>query len=470
MTPEHQLAAFIQTTDAANAPQDVVDTAKRVILTVFGTAIAGARQDGIEELRSVLLQRAGQAEATSWVFGDRLPASSAAFLNGSMARALDYCDAMKPGLHMGSSVVPAAMAVSESVGGCSGREFLSAVIVGLETGARLNLSEAQYNGLDPTGVAGLMAATAAAARIAGLTEEKTVHALALAFNRCGGSFQSNIDGSLAVRLIQGWVSQMAVECVELAQAGLTGPHRFLSGTYGYMRLFGHDADAADSVCEGLGATYRACDVVFKKYPSCGLTQGVTELALSEYASPGFDVQDIESIQVHLPPYAHRLVGHLFEMGDTPRVDAQFSAQYCVANALVRGGSRLQHFEPEAISDARVAKLMDLVHVAADPELDRIGHTAVRMVINRKGRPDSVRTIDIAPGFPGNPLTDREHSVRFWDCLGYAVHHLSPDQGHTIEAVIAELADLADARWFADQLSSLPLGSPVAVESLSLPTR
>src|SRR5699024_4507332 len=98
--------------------------------------------------------------------------------------------------------------------------------------------EAQYDGFDPTGVAGVMGATAAAARIVGLPTEKTLHALALAFNRCSGSFQSNIDGSLAVRLIQGWVAQVAVECVELARAGLTGPHRFLTGTYGYLRLFG----------------------------------------------------------------------------------------------------------------------------------------------------------------------------------------------------------------------------------------
>jgi hypothetical protein len=30
-----------------------------------------------------------------------------------------------------------------------------------------------------------------------------LHALALAFNRCGGSFQSHVDGSLGVRITQG---------------------------------------------------------------------------------------------------------------------------------------------------------------------------------------------------------------------------------------------------------------------------
>ena len=39
--------------------------------------------------------------------------------------------------------------------------------------------------------------------------------------------------------------------------------------------------------------------------------------------------------MRLPPYAHKLVGHPFRIGSNPRVDAQFSAGYCVANALVR---------------------------------------------------------------------------------------------------------------------------------------
>ena len=96
MTTERQLTAFIRNIQANVAPADVVETAKQVILTVFGTALAGAGEDGVATLRSVLVQRGGQPEATTWVFGDKVPASSAALLDGTMARALD-CDEIKPG-------------------------------------------------------------------------------------------------------------------------------------------------------------------------------------------------------------------------------------------------------------------------------------------------------------------------------------------------------------------------------------
>ena len=99
------------------------------------------------------------------MFGDRLPAAAAARFNGTLCRALDYCDAMAPGPHIGSSLLPAALAAAELAGGCSGADFVAALAAGAELSSRLNLSESQYDGFDPTGVLVVFAATAAAARV-----------------------------------------------------------------------------------------------------------------------------------------------------------------------------------------------------------------------------------------------------------------------------------------------------------------
>ena len=102
-------------------------------------------------------------QARTLVFGDWLPAAAAAQLNGTLCRALDFCDAMAPGPHIGSSLVPGCFAAAELRGGCSGNEFLSALVVGCEVGARFNLNESQYDGFDPTGVAVVFAARPAPA-------------------------------------------------------------------------------------------------------------------------------------------------------------------------------------------------------------------------------------------------------------------------------------------------------------------
>jgi 2-methylcitrate dehydratase PrpD len=393
----------------------------------------------------LLRERGGPAQATVLVWGDKLPASSAAYLNGVMARALDYCDAMAPGIHIGSSLVPAALAAAELAGGCSGEEFLTALCAGAEISSRLNLAEDQYAGFDPTGVAAPFAATAAAARLLRLTPQQTLHAMALAFNRSGGSFQSNVDGSLAVRFIQGWVAETAIHCVELARAGITGPRRWLSGVYGYATLYGRGRLDPDQIVQDLGERWAMEGMMFKRYPSCGVTQGVTNLTLRAMRDEGLRAADVDAIEVRLPPYAHRLVGNAFRLGDNPRVDAQFSAQFCVANALHRESSRLEHFTPQQVVEPAVAILMQRIRVVADPAMDQRGHSSVDLQVTTSDGRTRSWGVDIAPGYPGQDLKPDEHLARFQDCMDYAAVKLAPAQQSGLLSAVDGLEELKDVR-------------------------
>ena len=355
MTSERRLIEFIRTIRLDDVDPSAITVARRVLGGTLATTVAGSLEDGIAPLRELLTQRGGTPTATSFVFGDRLPATSAALLNATMARALDYCDAMAPGVHVGSSVVPAALAMAEQVGGCAGSEFLRAVIIGCEVAARFNLTEAMYDGFDPTGVATVFGATAAAGVVARLDDDRMHHALGLAFNRCGGSYQSNIDASLAVRLQQGIVAQTAIESVELASVGFTGPRDFVDGVYGYAHLFGRDDWVASDALDGLAEEWRFTAFMFKKFPSCGATQGATQLALDLSREFAIDSDDVRRVVVTLTPYCHRLVGGPFVIGDNPRVSAQFSTRYCVANALVRGVAGLGEFSPDAVRDPQLSR-------------------------------------------------------------------------------------------------------------------
>jgi len=451
MKIETQLAEFVCTLRPRDVPPAAQRVLRQMLMAVCGSALAGAAEDGIAALRSLLRERGGAPQATAFVFGDRLPAAAAARFNGTLCRALDYCDAMAPGPHIGSSLLPAALAAAELAGGCSGAEFIAALAAGAELASRLNLSESQYDGFDPTGVLVVFAATAAAARVLRLTPQQTLHALALAFNRCGGSFQSNVDGTLAVRIVQGWVAETGVDCAQLAQRGVTGPPNFIGGHYGYAHLYGRGRFDAAAAVAGLDDEWRLQRVVFKKYPSCGVTQGVTELALALVNDEGLRAEQVSAAEVRLPPYAHRLVGHAFRIGSNPRVDAQFSAAYCVANAIERRASKLAHFAPAAVADAGVSRLIERIQVIADPALDARGHTAVDLTVATRSGRTLQRTLDIAPGFPGAELSDAQHRARFDDCMAYAPHALPSAQVQQLLDTIERLPELADARVLAGLL-------------------
>lgn len=422
MESESKLANYLSATRYEELSQKSIDTVKNVVLTVLGTTIAGARAEGCEILANQVKEWGGKEEATVLVWGGKVPAHNAALVNSTMARALDYCDAMLPGPHLGSSSVPTALATAELVGGCSGKEFLTALVLGMEVAARIN-SISVYNGFDATGVCSVFAAAGIAGRILRLDSHQMANALALAFNRAGGSFQSIIDSCLAVRVIQGFASQGGITCAQLAQRGITGPKNFLEGVYGYFHLFAKDRYNTEAIVGELGQRYELDKLFFKKYPSCGATLASTDAILELARERRLSPDDISRIEVRMSPYFHNLVGNQFEVGDNPKVNAQFSAQYCVANALLRGSSRLHHFDEAYIRDPEISELTKLIRVSPDPAIDDPekpgGSLRTYMdVFTKKGKIYR-KMVDVPRGMPGNPLSKEEHLEHFKDCIAYA---------------------------------------------------
>ncbi|MBA4417750.1 MAG: MmgE/PrpD family protein [Syntrophus sp. (in: bacteria)] len=445
METEGRLVDYVYRTTFGDVPDMALKLIKNQVLAVLGTTIAGASAEGCETIVELEKELGGRAEASILIHGGKVPAGQAAFANGVMARALDFCDALIPGAHIGSATISAALASAELTGGCTGADFLAAVTVGTEVAIRLNLGESQYDGFDPTGVCVPFASTAAAAKILRLSEKETWNALALAFNRCGGSFQANVDGSLAVRVIEGWVAETGLTCARLARRGITGPANFLEGVYGYFHLFGRDRVAAEKVVSGLGTEYQVGKLVFKKYPSCGATQGSTEVILNLMAEEGFQADDVGHVDITVPPYIYKLVGHPFHVGNNPKVNAQFSIRYCVANALVRKGSRLAHFEEDAITNPQILALVEKIEVISDTAMDVRGHTALDMCVVTKDGKEHMRKMDIAPGFPGNFLTKEEHLQRFRDCVGFAAKPLPEENIDRIMDAVEHLETINDIR-------------------------
>lgn len=445
MRTEERLIEFICSAKLDDFPAGALKTIKNQLLAIAGTIVAGATEAGCEEAVRFYRELGGRKEATILVHGGKVPAHDAAFVNAAMARALDFCDSIAPGPHFGAAIIPASLAAAELVGGMKGKDFLASLVVASEVAARLNLSEAAYDGFDPTGICVIFGVASAASRILGLSTEETLNALALAFNRCGGSFQSHIDGSLGVRFVQGWVSQGGLVCARLARKGVTGPKNFLEGIYGYLHLYGRDMFRSEDLLGDIGGRYALEAMVFKKYPSCALTAGPTEMALRLVTEDNISAEDIDRILIAVPPYAYKLVGHKMKIGGNPRVDAQFNIGYCVANAFVRKSSKLEHFEESKVRDRQVLELTNRIEVVPDENMDKRGHTAMDMRVWKRNSRELLRQIDIAPGFPGNPLTDEDHRQRFRDCMDFAGQRIDDDKASKIMSLIEDVAEVTDIR-------------------------
>ena len=441
---EGKLVDYILDTKYEDLPSEIVDVGKNLILTIFGTTIAGAMTEGCKALINQIKEWGGKEEATILLHGGKVPAYNAVLINSYMARALDFDDGIRPGMHVGASAVPAALAASELAGGCSGEEFLTAVAVGAEVADRINVVS-DYDGFDPTGICSIFGAVTVCSRILGLDRDQTWDALAMAFNRSGGSFQSNIEGTLSVRLIQGFVSQGGLICAQLAKRGFTGPKSFLEGVYGYFHLYAKDRYDPEAVVGGLGKRFEFQKTVFKKYPSCGDTLTSTDAILKLIKEKELTPEDVIEINIRVTPYAYKLTGNEFQIRDNPRVDAQFNIRYCVANVLLRRSSKLEHFEAPLVRDPKIMEITKKIHVMPDPDLEKRDETAMEMQVLTKNGTVYNKSIDFPPGGPENPLTREENMERFRNCVHYAKEPLPQENIEKLVQWVEELQEIKDIR-------------------------
>ena len=108
---------------------------------------------------------------------------------------------------------------------------------------------------------------------------------------------------------------------------------------------------------------------YKTHPQCGATISSTDAILDLVRRHPFEPANVDRIDIDMASEGpFNLVGSAFALGENPQVSGQFNVRYCVANAIVRNGSRLDHFTNEAVSDPRVGDLARRIHTRLAPAL------------------------------------------------------------------------------------------------------
>ena len=163
------LAKHIAAIRYEDLPDDVVRVAKKSFLDALGvTLAAGTLGEGCKQFVDLAVAERSKPESAIIGFGVKASATMAAFANGAMAHALDFEDAYDGApVHPNAATIPAALAVTESLGNVSGKQFLTALILGSDLVCRLGLA-LQVNPLDygwyiPS-ILGSFGATAAASK------------------------------------------------------------------------------------------------------------------------------------------------------------------------------------------------------------------------------------------------------------------------------------------------------------------
>lgn len=447
-TIAQQLARHIAGCDPAAIPQDARDAAKRFMLDTLAVAWAGSDAPGCRETCALMVDEGGRPDATAWAFGQRMPAGSAAFVNGMTSAALDFdCLGRDAPVHVNIVALPAALAMAERQH-ASCAAFLDALVIASDLLCRMGTAcKAPHRGFHYTSSMGVFGAAAAAARLLGLDAETARHALGLAFIQACGTQQANIEPSLAKRMLSAFAARAGVQAALLAARGITAPAEIFEGAFGFYQLY-QPGDPA-RMLDGIGHAFVNRNVSIKKYPSCGCNHTAIEATLALALRHDLAPSDVKGIEVTVGPYIDRIVGMPYDPSGDPQVAAQFSIRYSIACMLVRRRLGLAEIQPDAAHDPAINALVPKVTVNVKPDWsgDR-GPVVVSIDTHRHGL--VTQRVDHVPGSDEAPLTQAEIDAKLDECFGLGVTPLSRDRVARLAERVRTLEACDDmARFFAD---------------------
>jgi 2-methylcitrate dehydratase PrpD len=448
-----QIAGYLVRTGFDALDDDALRTTKEHILYTLGTILAGSSAPGIKQALAGARALGGASEeSTVLVTGDKLPAASVALVNATMghSRELDINDdriAYKSSI----TVIPAALAVAEKVGKVSGKDFITAVCLGVDLGIRLGLATNPKPVHARAIALGPFAAAAGCGKILGLDDSGMHNALGIAFCRSTVAGNSTVAPSLTKRLGVGFAAQSGVIAASLAVAGFPAAGEVFQGSAGFFQTFYQQEGDYAALLDQLGSRFEIVLVGPKPFPSCRYTHCAVTGCLSLLHKHSITASDIQEVRVQIGDRDMRSVGGWSEDEKKKKrrpegvVDAQFSIPYTVAATLLSGGLSLEDFTDAKLRSDELLELAARVKMILNPELD---HGAMDVkpqvveIVTRDGKVFGERVV-YPKGNPKNPVTSDELVAAFRGMATYSAKPLSADKIDDAVSLVLRLEEVPD---------------------------
>ncbi len=415
-----KVAGFIAHLEYSDFKADAIDAAKESMLDFLGVAIAGFRKERLNKLlMDYLLQIDGQEESTILGKTQKVSAIHAALINGTSGHCLDLDDGHRQALgHPGVCVVPAALALGESIGS-SGKQLLAAIIAGYEIFIRIgkSMNPALFSrGFHTTGVCGTLAAAASAAKILSLDQAKTSDTLGIAATQSAGLLIVIHSGQMMKPINAGKAAYNGVLSAILSQRGANGPQNILEDKDGFGQAFAGKWDPA-VILDNLGQRFSITESYRKLYPACRHSHAAIDAALFLIKTGKFAVDQIAKIKVTTYPAALKLTQKAQMPEDEP--GTRFNLAFAVSLALVKGQAGLGEFSMECVKDRHVQQLFEKVQFISDPSFEsrKDNFRGAQVEIFLSDNTAVKHKVLLPKGEPENPAAPEELEDKFKNCIG-----------------------------------------------------
>jgi 2-methylcitrate dehydratase len=349
-----------------------VQTCKRFILDSIGCAYGGSVTHDVRIMSDFYFDMSGKPEASVINAAQKLPMINACLLNSLMIRALDYNDIYwEQDPSHPSDLIPAALTPAECLHK-TGRELITAVVLGYEWEMRLcefaipGIRERKWHHATLT----QFAAPLTAGKILALSVEKLIQATGIAASH---NFTPGAVTAGKLTMMKNTVDPMAVQSgltgALLAQRGYQGPEHILEGKEGFIDSFGGTFDLS-LLTQGLGENFRINRCSMKAFPTEALTHSPISAVLKIIKHEKLKKEDIAEVEVRTVARAADILSDPSKYDPKTRETADHSLPYCIAAAIVDVAVTPQSFSKEKLFNQGIRALLKKIKVIADPGYEK----------------------------------------------------------------------------------------------------
>ncbi len=429
------LARYLVNARFEDLPAAVKKEGTRTFFNWVGVTVGGSHHETVDHAVAAVTPFAGKPEAILLGRAEKLDSVNAALINGIASHIFDYDDThLKTIIHPAGPVASAIQALAQHRP-VSGRDFLHALILGVETECRIGnaVYPSHYDlGWHITGTCGVFGGAVAAGKLLGLNEKQMIWALGIAASQPVGLKVQ--FGSMTKSFHAGRAAQNGLTAALLAAQNFTSDNAPLEGKDGWAQAISRSVKW-DEVTEGLGTRYEAALNTYKPF-ACGIVSHPGIDAAIQLRSENHLTADmIAGVELHANPLVLSLMGKT-----TPAtgLEGKFSIYHSIAVGLIYGAAGEKQFQDAVVRDPQVAALRAKVTVRTDPAiLTQKSDLIVRL---KDGRV-LTRHIENAIGSLEKPMSDAALEAKFTDL---AAGVLPQSQTQTLMRLCWTIGQVPDA--------------------------
>lgn len=352
------LANFVAAKTYDDFSKEAVELSKEHIFDTISVGLAGLNSKPADIMRNYARTMGGN-EISSLFGGGKINPQTAALVNGTICHVHDYDDdSLATVSHPSPVIVPALLAVGESIG-ASGKDVISAFILGVEVLSQIssvvNLSH-YLKGWHVTSSLGMFAATAGCGKLLNLNEEQMTNAMAIAAS-CPSGLKTNF-GTMTKPFHAGYAAQCGVMTAFMARDGFEANPMALEdpNAYGFFGVCcGFNECNFDNNRE-MGNPYEieSPGINFKYYPCCSAVHALLDCVIEMAQTHDIDYRNVDKVDIIMSKMFFDILHYQLPKTE---LEAKFSAEFAAATALVNRSCELKHFSDKMIQAPEIVQLI-----------------------------------------------------------------------------------------------------------------